>query len=181
MTSFQTARRIDPETWTRTELANWQGLRLIELVDAVIPANPFWTRKLAEAGLDPESIRSVDDLQRMPFTTKAELADDQRSHPPYGTNLTFPVTDYSRLHQTSGTTTGQPLRWLDTPSSWNWMLDCWSTIYRLLGLRRDDRLCFPFSFGPFLGFWAGFEGAARHGNLCLAAGGMSSESVQPSM
>ena len=55
------------------------------------------------------------------------------------------------------------------------MLDCWSTIYRLLGLRREDRLCFPFSFGPFLGFWAGFEGAARQGNLCLAAGGMSSE------
>ena len=55
------------------------------------------------------------------------------------------------------------------------MLDCWTTIYRLLGLAPEDRLCFPFSFGPFLGFWAGFEGAARQGNLCLAAGGMSSE------
>jgi phenylacetate-CoA ligase len=42
-------------------------------------------------------------------------------------------------------------------------------------LRKDDRLCFPFSFGPFLGFWAGFEGALKQGNLCLAAGGMSSE------
>ena len=149
--------------------------RLIEQLAAVIPANPFWTRKLAAANVDPASIRSRDDLVRLPFTTKAELAEDQLAQPPYGTNLTYPVTQYCRLHQTSGTTTGRPLRWLDTPASWNWMLDGWSTIYRLLGLRRDDRLCFPFSFGPFLGFWAGFEGAARQGNLCLAAGGMSRE------
>ena len=164
-----------PELWSRRELADWQVGRLIEQLAAVIPANPFWTRKLAAANVDPASIRSRDDLVRLPFTTKAELAEDQLAQPPYGTNLTYPVTQYCRLHQTSGTTTGRPLRWLDTPASWNWMLDGWSTIYRLLGLRRDDRLCFPFSFGPFLGFWAGFEGAARQGNLCLAAGGMSSE------
>jgi phenylacetate-CoA ligase len=164
-----------PEAWSRTELADWQGTRLAELLNAVVPANPFWTCKLADAGVDPGSIRTPDDLKLLPFSTKAELVEDQLAHSPYGTNLTFPVVDYSRLHQTSGTTTGRPLRWLDTPASWNWMMDCWSTIYRLLGLRRDDRLCFPFSFGPFLGFWAGFEGAARQGNLCLAAGGMSSE------
>ena len=164
-----------PELWSRTELVDWQGTLLAELLKSVVPANPFWTRKLSEAGVNLSSIRSPGDLQLLPFTTKAELVEDQLAHSPYGTNLTFPVVDYSRLHQTSGTTTGRPLRWLDTPASWSWMLDCWSTIYRLLGLRRDDRLCFPFSFGPFLGFWAGFEGAARQGNLCLAAGGMSSE------
>jgi phenylacetate-CoA ligase len=67
------------------------------------------------------------------------------------------------------------LRWLDTHESWTWMLDCWREIYQLMGLTATDRLCFPFSFGPFLGFWAGFEGALREGNLCIAAGGMSSE------
>ena len=164
-----------PELWSRSELEDWQGVGLSEQLKTVIPINPFWTRKFAEAGVNPASIRCRDDLARLPFTTKTELAKDQLALPPYGTNLTYPVTEYSRLHQTSGTTTGRPLRWLDTPASWNWMLDCWSTIYRLLGLRREDRLCFPFSFGPFLGFWAGFEGAARQGNLCLAAGGMSSE------
>ena len=55
------------------------------------------------------------------------------------------------------------------------MLGCWSQIYQLMHLEPADRLCFPFSFGPFLGFWAGFEGALRQGNLCIAAGGMSSE------
>lgn len=166
---------IDLERCVRSKLEEWQFEQLSTLLKCIVPANPFWTKKLSEAGVDPSQITSLADLQKIPFTTKSELVEDHHAHPPYGTNLTFPVTEYSRLHQTSGTTTGKPLRWLDTPASWEWMLNCWSTTYRLLGLRRDDRLCFPFSFGPFLGFWAGFEGAARQGNLCLAAGGMSSE------
>ena len=167
--------RDDLEFGDHTRLAEWQAERLRAVLEALVPANPFWTERLRDAKVDPRSIRSLDDLTRLPCTTKAELAADQQAHPPYGRNLTFGSTEYSRLHQTSGTTTGQPLRWLDTPASWNWMLDCWTTIYRWMNLRRDDRLCFPFSFGPFLGFWAGFEGALRQGNMCLAAGGMSSE------
>lgn len=98
---------------------------------------------------------------------------DQLAHPPYGTNLTQPVSSYVRLHQTSGTTSGQPLRWLDTPTSWEWILQCWQTIYDVLGITRADRFFFPFSFGPFLGFWAAFEGAARRGCLVLPGGGAS--------
>src|SRR4051812_19569713 len=81
---------------------------------------------------------------RLPFTTKAELLADQEANPPYGTNLTYGLTSYTRLHQTSGTH-GRPLRWLDTPASWSWVLDCWGMIYRAIGLRLDDRLVFPFS------------------------------------
>jgi phenylacetate-CoA ligase len=66
------------------------------------------------------------------------------------------------------------MRWLDTPESWDWVMKCWGIIYRAIGLRDDDRVFFPFSFGPFLGFWAGFDGAARLGNLVLPGGGMSS-------
>lgn len=165
----------DLERWPRRKLEEWQFEQLSALLKCIIPANPFWTKKLTDAGVAPSGLTSLADLQQIPYTTKSELVEDHHSHPPYGTNLTFRLTEYSRLHQTSGTTTGKPLRWLDTPASWEWMLACWSTTYRLLGLRCDDRLCFPFSFGPFLGFWAGFEGAARQGNLCLAAGGMSSE------
>ena len=163
------------ECWSRERLTAWQLERLRELVAAIIPANSFWSERFRDAGLNADSFQSLSDLQRLPLTSKQDLAADQAVHGPYGRNLTFDKTAYSRLHQTSGTTTGLPLRWLDTPSSWNWMLDCWSTIYRLMNLRPDDRLCFPFSFGPFLGFWAGFEGALRQGNFCLAAGGMSSE------
>ena len=114
----------------RSRLRTWQSQRLRLLIEALIPANSFWTERLLGAGIDPRLIQSVDDLELLPFTTKADFVTDQATHPPYGRNLTFRSADYSRLHQTSGTTTGQPLRWLDTPASWNGMLDCWTTIYR---------------------------------------------------
>jgi phenylacetate-CoA ligase len=67
------------------------------------------------------------------------------------------------------------MRWLDTPESWDWLMSCWGQMFRIAGLRADDILAFPFSFGPFIGFWAGFDGACRQGTLCIAMGGMSSE------
>lgn len=163
------------EQSSRADIDRIQDERLAALVDAVIPANPFWTRRFEAAGLSAADVRTRDDLQKLPLTEKADLVADQEQHAPYGSNLTFPVTAYSRMHQTSGTTTGLPMRWLDTPESWGWLLDCWSQIYRMVGLRADDRLAFPFSFGPFIGFWGGFDGAGRLGNLCLAGGGMSSQ------
>jgi phenylacetate-CoA ligase len=141
--------------------------RLRRLLAEILPANRFYAAKLA--GIDP--IRAP--LEQFPFTTKAELLADQRAHPPYGTNLTYNLSRYQRLHQTSGTTTGQPLRWLDTPQSWDWMLRCWEQIDRLIGVGPDDRLFFAFSFGPFLGFWTAYESAVRQEFFCLPGGGMS--------
>lgn len=163
-----------PENMQRDEIRRVQSDRLRHLLDEIIPANAFWTEKFSAAGVELSSVSDVDDLAKLPLTIKSELVEDQDSHPPYGRNLTYDVVAYSRLHQTSGTT-GSPIRWLDTPASWDWFMDCWSQIFRMVGLTAEDRLAFPFSFGPFIGFWAGFEGANRLGNLCLAGGGMSSE------
>jgi phenylacetate-CoA ligase len=137
-----------------------------------LPGNRFYSHKLA--GVDLENIRSHEDFARLPCTTKAELAADQAEHPPYGSTLSFPRERYCRLHQTSGTSTGRPLRWLDTPESWEWLLDCWRTSFPFMGLTHRDSIFFPFSFGPFLGFWTAFDAATRAGFLCLAGGGMTS-------
>ena len=161
-----------PERLTGGELRARQDDRLRSLLAAVVPANPFWTAKFRS--IDLGEIGSVDDLLKLPFTTKADLVADHAAHPPFGSNLTYPVAAYSRMHQTSGTT-GRPLRWLDTPESWTWFANCWGQIFRLAGVGPDDRIFFPFSFGPFIGFWAAFEGASRLGNLVIPAGGMSSE------
>jgi phenylacetate-CoA ligase len=149
-----------------------QLARVRELLAAVLPGNAFYARKLA--GVRPNDIRTAEDFAKLPFTTKAELVADQAEHPPYGTNLSFPLERYSRLHQTSGTSTGRPLRWLDTAESWEWILGCWRAYFELMGLRPGERLFFPFSFGPFLGFWSGFDAAARSGYLAIPGGGMSS-------
>ncbi len=138
----------------------------------VVESNPFQRRKLG-AGTPPP--HSLDAFRRdTPFTTKADLVEDQNLRPPYGSNLTEPLERYTRCHQTSGTH-GAPLRWLDTPGSWSAMTDDWETVLRVAGVGAGDRVLFAFSFGPFLGFWLAFEAAQRIGALCLAGGGMSSE------
>ncbi len=157
----------------RAELAHWQIQRLSLLLRDILPGNRFYARKFQQAGIDVASLSLPADLPRLPFTTKSELLDDQAQHPPYGEILTYPVEHYSRLHQTSGTA-GRPLRWLDTPESWSRLLDCWMTMLGMAGVTAADRLFFPFSFGPFLGFWTAFEAASRLGCLCLPGGGLSS-------
>jgi phenylacetate-CoA ligase len=157
----------------RPALTEQQVKRLRELLREIIPGNRFYAQKLVAAGITGDNLRAPADFSRIPFTTKAELIADQQAHPPYGQVLTYPLSRYVRLCQTSGTTS-QPLRWLDTPESWDWLLSCWETIYRMVGVRSGDRLFFAFSFGPFLGFWTAFNAASRMGFLCLPGGGMSS-------
>ncbi|HXD86800.1 MAG TPA: AMP-binding protein [Urbifossiella sp.] len=152
--------------------AQFEPLR--RLLAEVLPANRFYAKKFAEIGVAARDLRSLDDLARLPFTCKSELAADQAAHPPYGTALTYPIERYSRLHQTSGTSTGRPLRWLDTPESWEAVLRCWQIAFPIMGLTPRDRVFFPFSFGPFIGFWSAFEAASRFGALVIPGGGMTS-------
>ena len=146
---------------------------LRSLVAELIPANRFYTLKFQSAGVGFDMASLADFSARFPFTTKPEMVADQLAHPPFGTNLTYPLDRYTRFHQTSGTS-GAPLRWLDTPESWDGMIESWAEIFRAAGVRAGDRVMFAFSFGPFLGFWLAFESAARLGCLCLPGGGLGS-------
>jgi phenylacetate-CoA ligase len=162
------------ERISRAELVRRQGERLSQLLQRIHGRNPFYTRKFESAGVDPRRLSFPDDLGVLPLTTKQELIADQREAPPWGTNLTEPLDHYTRYNQTSSTT-GTPLRWLDTNESWQWMLDCWKTVYAGAGVGAGDRIFFPFSFGPFLGFWTAFEAGCQIGAHCIPAGGMSSQ------
>ena len=147
--------------------------QLRTLVAELFPSNKFYACKLQSAGVTFDVASLADFSRRFPFTTKQELVEDQRRNPPFGTNLTYPLARYTRFHQTSGTT-GAPIRWLDTPESWDWMIESWKEIFRAAGVVAGDRVMFAFSFGPFLGFWLAFESAQRLGCLCLPGGGLSS-------
>ena len=164
----------EPERLSRAELRALQEQRLVQLLGEVADRNPFWREKFAAHDVSATSIRTLDELSRLPLTTKDELVADHAAHQPFGSNLTYPISAYRRMHQTSGTT-GRPLRWLDTAESWSWFARCWAQIFRMAGVTSEDRLFFPFSFGPFIGFWAAFEGASRCDYLVIPGGGMSSE------
>lgn len=147
--------------------------RLRGLLGALLAGNRFYGPKLRQAGLSAEIPTLEAFRSSMPWTRKAELIDDQLRHPPYGSNLTYRLERYTRFSRTSATT-GKPMHWLDTPQSWQWMLDNWDRVFAMAGVSSRDRVFFAFSFGPFLGFWTAFESASKRGCLCIPGGGMSS-------
>jgi phenylacetate-CoA ligase len=158
---------------SREEIATRQLARLRELIQVILPANGFYGNKLSGIKTD---FASLDEFsETIPFTTKPELVADQKQTPPFGTNLSFPIQYFTRFHQTSGTT-GAPLRWLDTPESWSWMVESWTEIFRAAGVGANDKIYFAFSFGPFIGFWLAFDAGQKIGALCVPGGGLSSES-----
>ena len=161
------------ESLDRSALEAHQSNRLKQLLASIDGKNPFYTRKLRAAGVSIASIRVPEDLEILPLTAKGELVADQAEHPPFGSNLTEPIGNYTRYCQTSSTT-GSPLRWLDTNESWEWVQECWKAVFRGARVGAGDRIFFPFSFGPFLGFWSAFEAGAQIGAHCIPGGGMSS-------
>lgn len=158
------------ETLDRAGIERLQRAKLAALLAAVCKSNLFYQNKLDGIAFDAER----DPLERLPFTTRDELQRDQRGHPLYGSNLTFPLRDYIRMHATSGSM-GRPMFWLDTAESWAWCRKGWRIVFVGACLEPGDRIFFPFSFGPFIGFWMAFEAGQELGNFCLSGGGMSTQ------
>jgi phenylacetate-CoA ligase len=156
---------------SRDEIATFQLNRLRSGLRRMLPGNAFYARHWGDRARQP--LADLDAFRQLPFTTKADLVSDQSANPPYGSNLSFPLRDYVRLHQTSGTT-GHPLKILDTTESWDWWADCWTVILHAAGVTNEDIVYLAFSFGPFIGFWSAYEGAKRVGALVIPGGGQTS-------
>ena len=162
------------ETLGPDRLREHQWRRFRAMARELLASNRFVARKWRGAGVaSADDLRDWLDFRRLPLTNKSELVADQAAHPPFGTNLTYALERYVRVHQTSGTS-GAPLRWLDTQESWEWWARCWGFVLRGAGVGPTDRVFFPFSFGLFIGFWAGFEGARALGALAIPGGGQDS-------
>ncbi|MFD0693525.1 phenylacetate--CoA ligase family protein [Paenibacillus sp. GCM10027628] len=152
------------------DLETYQFQKLNQLLAFVMHRNAFYQNKLSGLSLP---VRSLNDLQSIPLTSKKELAEDQIQYGPFGRNHSYPESSYIRYHQTSGTS-GRPLKVLDTKESWDWWQACWLEVLQSAGVSSSDRLFLAFSFGPFVGFWAAYESAKKAGALVLPGGGQSS-------
>ncbi len=160
------------ETMPRERFRAVQEPKLAAVLDQTYGTNRFLTAKLDVAGAEPGDVRTLEDLAGLPFTTKAELLEAQQQGP-LSTNCTFPEAAYTRMHLTSGST-GPPLQVFDTPESWDWWARCWGFVLAGAGITAEDRFFIPFSFGPFIGFWAAVGGLERIGALMIPGGGRAS-------
>ncbi|HEU5321386.1 MAG TPA: AMP-binding protein, partial [Methylomirabilota bacterium] len=119
-------------------------------------------------------VKGLDDLARLPFTTKDELKDNQRAAPPWGDVLAVPFADVLRIHMTSATT-GRPLAFLDTAADWYGFYHSYARSLHAFGVRRSDMVMAAFSYGPWIGYWSGFYAAQDLGCLVFPAGGLSTD------
>ena len=143
--------------------------RLRGLLREILPSNGFYAAKLARIAA-PAGIASLAELSDWPFTFKEELVAAVADGAPG--NLTWPRERYVRFHQTSGTH-GRPLPVFDTVADWRWWMDCWRTILARGGVAAGDRVLVASSFGPYAGFWSGFDAVIAAGALAIPTGGLS--------
>jgi phenylacetate-CoA ligase len=164
------ASEIAPVTDDRHRLR-----RLNTLLERVEAGNPLQRARLRSlrSQLGGRPLKSVEELSAVELISKQDLLDDQAHDPPFGTNLTFALADYTRLHQTSGTTSAT-LRVLDTAEDWHWWRRCLGNVLSAAGLGPGDRIALAFSFGPYIQFWASYEGVQEVGAISIPLGGMDS-------
>ncbi len=153
------------ETMGRDQLSALQGKRLREMVERVYERVPFYRRKLDEAGIAPSDIRSIDDLVKLPFTTKEEFRDTY----PFGL---FAVSrdDVVRVHASSGTT-GRPTVVGYTRND----IDLWAGVCaRTLacgGGTSKDVIQIAYGYGLFTGGLGMHYGAEKLGAMVIPMSG----------
>lgn len=165
-----------PPLIDRVRLRSNQWRKLRSIVLNLATTDSYYGKRIREWELKVSRMNRIEDfVAQVPFTTKADIQADRVANPPFGTNLTRAIHQYTRFCQTSGTSTGEPMAWVDTAESWDAMLKCWQRVFEAAGLAKGrDRIFFAFSFGPFLGFWTAYEAAAKD-YLVMPAGGLSSQ------
>lgn len=160
------------ETMSADELQAYQLEEFRDQLEYAKENSPFYAEKLS--GYSADDVVSLEDVRELPTTTKAELRDaQQQSDGLYGDLLATDSESVIAYHQTSGTT-GHPIRQSDSLDDWEWWTDCWSAVLWAQGVRPDDRVFFPFSYGVFIAFWAAHSAAERIGAEVVPGGGMSS-------
>ena len=135
--------------------------------------SPWYRRTLAD--VDPDALRSLDDLRSLPMLTREDWMDSQFEHPPYGELPTISGAGAIRVHTTSGTTGKGPLRALDSRKDWAWIAEMWAYGIWGCGVRPGDTAYIAFGYGSFIGFWGLHYSMEKIGVLNVPGGAQTTE------
>ncbi|MFG2295889.1 phenylacetate--CoA ligase PaaK [Streptomyces sp. NPDC048603] len=161
------------ERLSRDELAALQLERLRATLRRVYDRVPFYRQSFDKAGVHPEDCRSLADLSRFPFTTKADLRDNY----PFGM-FAVPRTEVRRIHASSGTT-GRPTVVGYTEHDLEVWADVVARAIRAAGGRPGDVVHIAYGYGLFTGGLGAHYGAERLGcTVVPASGGMTDRQVR---
>jgi len=143
--------------------------RINFILNEVWERNLFYTQKWCDAGVHLHQLSSLEGLAELPLTTRQEFLADQATRPPLGTNLTYPLENFTRIHRSSGTSRA-PIFWADTAESWTWVIKCSQELFSIAGISAHDRIFFALPFAANSGPWIIYEGACRLDRSCFTAG-----------
>ncbi|MBI3078101.1 MAG: phenylacetate--CoA ligase family protein [Deltaproteobacteria bacterium] len=163
------------ELMSRPEREALQLRKLQAMVRFAYERSPFYRRKFDAAGVHPEQIRRLEDVRRLPFTTKADLLQAQADAPLFGPVFAGPPALGIKYHQTSGTSGRTPLRVVETIKDWGWGTETMAQGIYGFGVRADDVVYVAFAYGSFIGLWLVQYAVERIGALSIAGGGQTSE------
>ena len=165
----------DPvEVLPREELERLQLARLQEMVASLYLSSPFYRDKWSQVGFEPDDLRSLEDIRKLPLVTKEELREEQRLHPPFGRLTIAGRNTWRELHPSSGTTGTQVLTvWTekDVENITNFTTRfLWG-----IGVRAGDVVHNAFSYGLWIAGMAVHYATKKLGAFVIPIGGLPVE------
>ena len=153
------------ECLNREDMRSLQGELLRELVERVYYNVPFYREKMQKAGLQPDDIKGIDDLHRLPFTTKSDLRDNY----PFGL-FAVPMTEIIRLHASSGTT-GKATVVGYTRKDLNTWSEVVARTMSCAGIGKTDIIQIAYGYGLFTGGLGIHYGSEKIGAVVIPVSG----------
>lgn len=161
------------ECMDRDELRRVQSERLIETVERIYFNVPYYRHKMQEAGLGPEKIRSIDDLRKLPFTTKQDLRDNY----PFGL-FAVPMSEIVRIHASSGTTGKSTVVGYTRNDISTWS-EVMARTLTSAGANRHDFIQIAYGYGLFTGGLGLHYGGEKIGaSVIPISGGNTQRQIQ---
>lgn len=133
------------ECMSRDEIHNLQSVRLKKMVDRVYHNVEFYRKKMLQMGIEPGDIDSIDDLRKLPFTTKNDLRDNY----PFGL-FAVPQSEVVRIHASSGTT-GKATVVGYTRKDIDLWQECVARVLAMAGIGPQDKIQIAYGYGLFTG------------------------------
>lgn len=157
------------ECMSREDMRKLQSERLVATVKRCYESVPFYKRKMDELGVKPEDIKSIDDVTKLPFTTKYDLRDEY----PFGLQA-VPMDQIRRIHASSGTT-GKPVVGTYTQADLDMWSECVARVFAVGDIGPGDVVQVSYGYGLFTGGLGAHDGAAKLGAIQLPTSAGNSE------
>ena len=163
------------EAMSRHDINALQIKKMRDQVAYLSHNSPYYQRLFEKANISSEDFRTLEDLQRLPFTDKYQVGDSQERNPPFGDILCVPERDIVKYFRTSGTTLEPRNFAYSAYDWWDLTVEMMVRLKYATGLRPDDRVFIAFPYSTFIALWTSHYACEKMGCMVIPGGGTSTK------